>query len=104
MHIIKESHGDTHDPSPLPTSYQPPVMRPFPHLYGSYVYLLTVSLSLVSITDQSLFKTCVWVQIALVVILRGEILSATTRSVHLMDELLQPAAWQTLITARVSLD
>lgn len=42
--------------------------------------------------------------IVLVVIRRADILYATTRSVHHMGELLQPAAWQTLINARVSLD
>lgn len=44
------------------------------------------------------------VPIVLVLILGGGILYATTRSVHHMGELLQPAAWQTLITAGVSLD
>lgn len=83
-------------------------MRRLPHLYWfvACVYVQRVSLSPVSITDQSPFDTCIWVilnlarlPILLVVILHGDILYATAGSVHHMGELLQPAAWQTLITA-----
>lgn len=68
-------------------------------------------LSPISISDPSTFDLCSWVilnptgvPIVLIVILCGGILYTTTRSVHHMGELLQPAAWQTLITATASPD
>lgn len=67
------------------------------------VYLWRLSLSPISITGHSPFDirlilSLAVVPIVLVVILCGEILYATIRSVHHMDELLRSAAWQTFIT------
>lgn len=108
----RHSHSHTHAHSRILSLHIMRCLTLFKWSVCLLVELFFLSyLSPISITDPSAFDACIWViwtpavvSIVLIVIPCEDILYASARSLHHAGELLQPAAWQTLITAGASLD